>query len=249
MAPGGMTRLHPEYIKFTQDSIKAQFMDGRELSSTLEDLLYGRKTVDDIPPIEVVEDLEDCGWWALTGNRRLYLYRKLEQLGVVETIPVIEVAIWDYGVSDRLNQRRTTFCDGRDIRLRGSQGEWRINQIIDRWRVLRPFATNRNKQTVTNSIHANPIITSPTPKIESEMSVNSQKEVPPEQSTSNRSTAESEEGVTYVIDEGQEVDEQTAITYQPLRERSYTRIYPADDDDCCSCCSCTCCSWCCCSCC
>lgn len=258
MATGGVIWIHPKDIKYTQDSIKAQFRDGRELTSTLEDLLYGRKTVEDIPRIEVVEELDPYeGFLAMTGHRRLYLYKKLEQLGVVEKIQVFEWPFMNYWSSDRINERKPTFSD---IRLRGSQGELRINQVIDRWRSSRPSIRIRDKQPETSSVQ--PTYQRTNPKEESEeASVNSTHiEIPLEQFASNDDTTENKEVVVTDEDPLLEDDEKIAttyqplndtiytgpaISYQPLRKRSYARINRYDDDGCCSCWSCTCCSWCC----
>jgi len=76
----------PSEVRYTQDSIGGRFMDGKYLSDTFELLLSGQLSVADIPCIEIA--YRDGAWWAVTGNRRLYLYRRLQQLGLVSEIPV-----------------------------------------------------------------------------------------------------------------------------------------------------------------
>ena len=88
-------RLRPSDIRFTQDSIGSRFTDGSYISNTFHDLLFGLKSTDDIDDIEVVQ--QDGVWWAITGNRRLYVYRRLQDLGVVTTIPVRVRSLSEHG--------------------------------------------------------------------------------------------------------------------------------------------------------
>src|SRR6218665_224049 len=140
MAPSG-TRIEicPRKIRYTQDSIKEEFTDGRHMSDTLEALLYSHLSVDDLEPIEVVREYGK--WWALTGNRRLYLYRKLEELGVIHTITVVTASRDNDWVQNQLMRRKTTDCEGVAIRLRGNQSGWRINQVVEEWK-----ASQRNNR-------------------------------------------------------------------------------------------------------
>ena len=114
------TRLSPSDIRFTQDSIAGRFYDGRDLSVTFQALLSGRLTVDVITPIQVA--YIDGLYWARTGNRRLYLYRELESLGVIQTIPVTNE-------DDSLIRCNTSNDGGRTIRCRDSTTAWRISNI------------------------------------------------------------------------------------------------------------------------
>lgn len=124
-------------------------MDGTTMWDTLEDLLYGRITVDDdLPLIEVVR--EDGKWWALTGNRRLYLYRKLEELKVIHTIPVVAVSLDSDDVQRQLMRRKTTDCEGVSIRLRGNQPDWHITQVINTWK-----ASQRNNRYAPSGVQTN----------------------------------------------------------------------------------------------
>lgn len=95
-------RLRPSDILFSQDSISDKFTNETfSLPETFQELLKGRKTPDDIRPMKVVRWKEN--WWALTGNRRLYLYRVLERLSIFPTMPVIEERASDPRIVEKLS--------------------------------------------------------------------------------------------------------------------------------------------------
>ena len=64
-------------------------------------------------PQVVPHDWKVNWWWALTGNRRLYLYKALEEVGAISTVPVLE-----YSLGTRI-KRFTTDCEGAGIKVRG----------------------------------------------------------------------------------------------------------------------------------
>src|SRR6218665_3910288 len=125
-------RMRPSDILYTQDSIGGRFTDGRYLSDVFEQLLNRRISVEELGVIEIVE--ESFLYWALTGNRRLYLYQKLENLGQVSTIPVRELSLSDFWVRQRLAERKTTTSDGIMIKMRQPEADLNINRAIDRLR-------------------------------------------------------------------------------------------------------------------
>ena len=88
----GNGNLKPSEIRFTRDKIESEFANGRKLTDTFEELLYKRIPTKFIEDIEVV--YVDGAWWALTGNRRLYLYKRLEKLGVISKISVNKKKKW-----------------------------------------------------------------------------------------------------------------------------------------------------------
>lgn len=132
---GNRQRLRPGDIRFTQDSVGSRFTDGRFVSDTFHQLLDGRIRADDIPAIEAVVD--GGKWWAVTGNRRLYVFRLLETLGVVQTIPVDVMSMNSYDVRRRFGDRKTTSCEGRTVEMRQPEAERRINQAIREWQKTR----------------------------------------------------------------------------------------------------------------
>src|SRR6218665_156259 len=142
-------RLRPSEVLFTQDSIGGRFQDRVYLTETFEELLYRRITPDEIEPIEVV--LRRGIWWALTGNRRLYLYKKLQPLGIVQTIPVVERFETEPGVMYQLQRRMTTDTNGKTIKCRQSQADVMINNIIDRWKMPRNTSNANCRPLYTES--------------------------------------------------------------------------------------------------
>lgn len=91
--------LKPSEVRFTHDQITAHFTDGRTLMSTFIALLYEKVEIRlggiDVPPIEVMQTSEYEGgkevklWYVVNGNRRLFIFRKLEKCGAITTMQVI----------------------------------------------------------------------------------------------------------------------------------------------------------------
>lgn len=122
--------LRPSEIRYSQDSIGCRFSDGTPLTCVFAHLVSGSLNVTDLPEIEVVQ--MDGHWWARTGNRRLFLYRKLEGVGVVETIDVIRS--WINPTSDSFQRKFTTACDGLEIVCRQDFLESSLDEIVSDWR-------------------------------------------------------------------------------------------------------------------
>jgi len=127
-------RLSPDDILFTQDSISSTFHDGTLLTDTFQDLLYRRLTVDDISAIEVVQDCDDQLWWVVGGNRRLYLYKRMQELGVVTTVPGVMRSGSDNAVQRLFDKRFTTKNYGRSVRILDSQGRCTLDNIEEEWK-------------------------------------------------------------------------------------------------------------------
>ena len=125
-------QLYPSEIRFTQDSICGRFTDGMFISDTFSQLLNGKITPNQIEDIEVVWNND--AWRAITGNRRLYLYRKLQELGVVSLIGVRMRDLSEPGVLSQLINRSTTNCDGVSIYCRQSRADDHIDRHIEQWR-------------------------------------------------------------------------------------------------------------------
>ncbi|KAK3089415.1 hypothetical protein FSP39_003462 [Pinctada imbricata] len=82
--------IRPSDIHFSQDSIGCTFGKNTphshySLGETVDDILLDNTTIDDIPMIIVT--LVD-GLWFTPDNRRLWVFRKLEELGKCEEISV-----------------------------------------------------------------------------------------------------------------------------------------------------------------
>lgn len=120
----GSHRLRPSQIRFGQDSIAGRFTCGIPIWQTFEEIINGKITPDNIPKMEVA--YVDGSWWASSGNRRLYIYKKLEELNVISTIPVF------YWSNYRHNF--TTDCEGRQIRCRQPIANAKIEEIINKWK-------------------------------------------------------------------------------------------------------------------
>ncbi|KAL4230017.1 hypothetical protein ACF0H5_010404 [Mactra antiquata] len=108
-------RLRPSKIRYSQDSISNRFCDGELIGEVLDDLCDKRIRKRDIPMIEVA--LVN-GKWYTADNRRLWVFRKLEELGKCRKIPVDEI-------DEIPPYKMTTQNNGKDVRVRGYPGgEW-----------------------------------------------------------------------------------------------------------------------------
>lgn len=128
-------RLNPNDIRYTQNSISGQFSNGLAIETTFYDLLNGFLSPDSIASIEVV--MCNGTWWALTGNRRLFLYKQLEELGLVDTIPVVQRSPDRSGVMNQLRRRMTTRDNGYSIRCRQPTAQVSIDSMTLNWRLNR----------------------------------------------------------------------------------------------------------------
>uniref|UniRef100_A0A8W8J9L1 Uncharacterized protein n=1 Tax=Magallana gigas TaxID=29159 RepID=A0A8W8J9L1_MAGGI len=82
--------LAPSNIHYSQDSISNRFGQctqhaGVLIGKTLDDLLSGKISINDISRIEVVSR---DGIYRSADNRRLWIFKKLECLGECSKVPV-----------------------------------------------------------------------------------------------------------------------------------------------------------------
>ena len=166
-------QLRPSKIRYSRNSISSKFGDGTlTLVDTFEELLTGEITVDDIEHIEVVK--WNGNWRTYTGDRRLFLFKKLEELGIVSHISVVEVSL-DQWRSDDFRAPPQTTCLGPWPRVYGDYfflaGPWRAPstpRAPPRSRGLRgpryataldsPEVNNRFLLRVTTECHGKSII-------------------------------------------------------------------------------------------
>jgi hypothetical protein len=83
-------RLSPSDISYSQTSISPVFRCGRSIYSTLDAVWTGQLDVDDIPPITVflVPGKGDDYNWCSLDNRRLWVWKQLEQSRSKFQVPV-----------------------------------------------------------------------------------------------------------------------------------------------------------------
>ena len=117
--------LSPSEIRYSQDSISHKFHDGNLLTSTFARLISGQLSVTSLPTLECAQ--KDGNWYVSSGNRRLFLYKKLQEAGVISTITVLN----SYSTGGR---NFTTKCSGVYVRCRGSMLEYQIQEIIAQWK-------------------------------------------------------------------------------------------------------------------
>lgn len=106
--------LAPSEIYYSQDSISNRFGKSTEhagvlIGETLDDILSGNCSIDDIGTIEVVYRYGD---YISADNRRLWIFKKLEELGECTEIPVT--------IADGISPLKCAV--GLDIEVRGDPG-------------------------------------------------------------------------------------------------------------------------------
>lgn len=109
--------LKPSQIFYSQDSILNRFGDYTQhghltIGETLDQLLNGYCNVNDIPNISVVWTK---GKYFTADNRRLWVFRKAEEIGFLDTIEV-------YQNNSIKEEKLTTYNGGTSIRVRGNPG-------------------------------------------------------------------------------------------------------------------------------
>ena len=124
--------IRPSQIFYSQDSILNRFGDytrhaNMNIGETLDHLLVGRCNVDDILTMNV---MKRNGKWFTSDNRRLWVFRKAEEIGFFETVKVNVI----YYIS---NNKFTTVNHGRSVRVRRSGPGGRIWK---NWKPQRPIS-------------------------------------------------------------------------------------------------------------
>ena len=120
-------KLTPSEIRFSQDSIFNTFRAGTNhagqyIGETLDDIVRDRYTADLIPNISVFNI--DAKWFTL-DNRRLWVFKKAEELGIVRSIDVFV----KYGI---YHAKFTTTSDGRYVRIRRNNPGGHLWQSLQR---------------------------------------------------------------------------------------------------------------------
>lgn len=110
-------KLAPSDIFYSQDSISNTFGEktehaGKRIGEVLDDILEGKCSIDDIDTINIVIRDEGIYRYISADNRRLWIFKKLEELGECTEIPVNRV----YSIS----AQKCNF--GATIKVRGNPG-------------------------------------------------------------------------------------------------------------------------------
>eukprot|EP00438_Fugacium_kawagutii_P009902 Skav216395 [mRNA] locus=scaffold457:190178:196629:+ [translate_table: standard] len=103
--------LSPSEIYFTHDTINSCFICGRLIENTYKELRDREIRVSVIPRMTVTD--VDGEWFAWNGNRRLWVFKKLEAEGRLQKI---KVEVTDEPIP---RKRFTTQSNGRSVEVRG----------------------------------------------------------------------------------------------------------------------------------
>ena len=129
IATTGCLVLPPSEILYSQDSIKDRFQDGRQLAYTFAEILYGRLDMNSLRPISCISS--NGRIWAVSGNRRLYIMKKLQEAGIITATSV--------RTRRATKKQSTTGCGGNWIKCRGSSVDDDIQWLINEKRSGRSF--------------------------------------------------------------------------------------------------------------
>src|SRR6218665_348628 len=116
-----LSDLRPTEIRYSQDSISHKFRDGNFLTSTFAQLISGKLKVESLLKIEYIG--KDGNFYVTSGNRRLFLYKHLQDAGFLSTITASKSSSSEI-------PNFTTTCNGQRIECRASNVEDQIKKII-----------------------------------------------------------------------------------------------------------------------
>jgi len=102
-------KLDPHKIRFTQDSIKREFKNGKKLEDVVRDLRSGKISPDDFPPIRI---LEYNGNIYSLDNRRLKVFQDAG-------IKIKTKIVFMKDVEREFKRKFTTTTGGYTIKVRG----------------------------------------------------------------------------------------------------------------------------------
>ncbi|XP_062601388.1 uncharacterized protein LOC134263089 [Saccostrea cucullata] len=131
--------VRPSEICFAHDSIQSYFSDGRSLEETFRELLWEEISVESLPMIEIMQNNSYWSprWFVVRGNRRLFLYQKLEELGRLKYVKVIRRS-YDEATFKR---QVTTVNMGKSVRTRGSYLDQRLGEIWKEYKREKGYCT------------------------------------------------------------------------------------------------------------
>ncbi|CAH1271785.1 Hypp4709 [Branchiostoma lanceolatum] len=142
-------QLPPSRIRFSHDSIHDSFSHPgvREIPilETLGDILNGYIDVDMLPMIRVV--LSGGKFFVLSGNRRLYIYRTLEEVGFLSSVEVMRCPMNDR-VWQELDKKLTTKCMGETVDIRTRDID---DFLSEREKILESYSLRQAQNNVSSS--------------------------------------------------------------------------------------------------
>ncbi|KAL3848439.1 hypothetical protein ACJMK2_019296 [Sinanodonta woodiana] len=127
-----MTEMRPSQLRFTHDSISCRFKDGGTMEEMFRQLLNGEISLKKIRSLVAMEF--QGYWFVVRGNRRLYVMKKLEEIGKISTVSVLKQT-FDQQV---FNKQFSTRNMGLSLKVRGDPYmEQKLNRLVSEWRTNR----------------------------------------------------------------------------------------------------------------
>lgn len=117
--------MKPSQIYYSQNSINEKFDNGYTIYATLNACKNHPFVIYEIPPIRVCK--KDGKWYTL-DNRRLWVFKRLEEQGHVDSVRIKQVS-----PSLLTAQKFTTTNGGESVEIR-NRTDWFFNQLPE-WRI------------------------------------------------------------------------------------------------------------------
>ena len=139
----GVIELTPSEIRYSQDSISNTFRArtshaGQYIGETLDEIVRDPDTVDLIPNISVFKKGVKKKWFTL-DNRRLWVFKKAEKLGIISYIDVYVTYDIDYS-------KFTTTSNGKYVFIRGNNPGGYLWQSLRRKMIEKQARKQARKQ-------------------------------------------------------------------------------------------------------
>ncbi|XP_069104093.1 uncharacterized protein [Argopecten irradians] len=125
-------QMRPSDLRFTHDSVSCRFSDGHTLEDTFKKLLNGDLQHYQLRPLVAMSHMGH--WFVVRGNRRLYLYKKLEEIGKIDEVKVVTQNFDDRVFTKQFSSKNM----GVSLRIRGNPYiESELRRCINDWRDAR----------------------------------------------------------------------------------------------------------------
>jgi hypothetical protein len=137
----GVIKLAPSKIRFSQDSISNSFGDsthhaGQYIGETLDEIVRNSDNANLIPNISV---FNIDGTWITSDNKRLWVFQKAEELGIVRSI---DVSVKHGNYYAKFARR----SGGRNIHVRGNNPGGHLWQSLERQMIEEQDREQRKRQ-------------------------------------------------------------------------------------------------------
>lgn len=145
--------IDPSIVYFTFSRIRPKFSCGRTVEDTLRELIEGRLDLQTLPRITLLHDGRN--YFSL-NNRRLYVFKRLREAGVISTVPARVKAV---PASKRMQSKYSADTCSLEARLMGSSSSRACGDRGEERNSDEEDITSCNEQQDANAIATNELVT------------------------------------------------------------------------------------------